>query len=255
MNQSTQDLDIKSLNFKSFTFKPALIPSVVTIALLYLMISLGIWQLDRADYKANLQSIIESKQGLDAIPLNSIGELEQDWLYQPVFTQGKYDQKHQIFFDNQVNNMVTGYSVFTPLKLSETHGILVNRGWLAQGKTRADLPDIVITNDLDIKTISGLLSKPPSKGLVLSSMANNYEVWPAVLQYIDPQEIEKQLDYKLLPMVLIINKSKETDLDVKPIKINMRSEKHTAYAFQWFALSLALLIIYIVVNSKRKNKA
>ena len=255
MNQSMPDINLKSENYNKFSFKPSIIPSVVTVALLYLMVSLGIWQLDRADYKANLQSIIESKQGLDAIPLKTIGELEKDWLYQPVLTQGEYDIKHQIYFDNQVNNMLAGYSVFTPLKLSDTHGILVNRGWLAQGKTRSDLPDISIDTEHRIKTISGLLSRPPSKGLVLSSMANNYDVWPPVLQYIDPQEIEQQLDYKLLPMVLIINHSEDTNLEIKPVKINMRSEKHTAYAFQWFALSLALLIIYIVVNSKRKNKA
>ena len=236
---------------KPFYFKPTLIPSLVTIILLYLMISLGFWQLDRAEYKASLQSIIESKQNLHAISLKSIGQSEADWLYQPVFTSGTYDTEHQIYFDNQVHKMVAGYSVFTPLKISPTHAILVNRGWLAQGKRRDQLPEINI-NTIQIQNISGLLAAPPSKGLVLSSMANNYASWPAVLQYIDTNEIEAQLDYKLLPMVLIINDVKHTDLDIMPIKINMRSEKHTAYAFQWFALSLALLIIYIVVNSKRK---
>ena len=54
-------------------------------------------------------------------------------------------------------------------------------------------------------------------------------------------------------MVLVLNKVDQTPLEILPIKVNMRSEKHTAYAFQWFALSFALLIIYIVVNSKKQN--
>jgi len=237
---------------KPYYFKPSLIPSLVTIALLYLMISLGIWQLDRAEYKASLQTIIESRQNLDAISLSSIGQREIDWLYQPVFTAGRYDAEHQVYLDNQVHNMVVGYSVFTPLKLTNDLAILVNRGWVPQGKTREQLPEINMSTVL-IQNLSGLLASPPSKGLVLSSMANNYASWPVVLQYVDTNELEAQLGYKLMPMVMIINDTKHTSFDIMPIKVNMRSEKHTAYAFQWFALSLALFIIYIVVNSKRKN--
>ena len=244
---------MQGIYIKSYYFKPSLLPSLLTIALLYLMVSLGFWQLDRAEYKGNLQSIIESRQSIQAIDLSMVSEDESDWLYRPVYTRGYYDFKHTIFYDNQVNNMVVGYSVFTPLKLSEDLGILVNRGWVAQGKSRSELPKLEPTDVAQIHKISGLLANSPSKGLVLSSMANNYQSWPVVLQYIDTKEIAKQLDYKLMPMVLIINKNKDTELEVMPVKVNMRSEKHTAYAFQWFSLSLALLIIYIVVNSKRKS--
>jgi len=212
------------------------------------MISLGLWQIDRADYKANLQSLIESKQGSTAIALNAIAKEEKDWLYQPVFVSGQFDNQHQLMLDNQVNEMVAGYSVFTPLKLSDDLGILVNRGWLPLGASRAELPDVSV--NAVIQRIEGLTAKPPSKGLVLSSNANNYAKWPSVLQYIDVPEIEKQLNYKLMPMVIIMNQVEQTQLKTLPIKINMRSEKHTGYAFQWFGLSLALFIIYIVVNTK-----
>jgi len=240
------------IQIKHYNFKATLIPSIVTLALLYIMISLGFWQLDRADYKANLQSIIESKQGKQAIPLNSIAEEEDNWLYQPVFATGQYDQQHQIFLDNQVHNRVAGYSVFTPLKISDDLAILVNRGWLALGTSRERLPDITLNSQ--VLRIDGLTAHPPSKTLVLSSNANSYEQWPTVLQYIDIKEIEKQLNYKLMPMVIIMNQAEQTVLEPLPIKINMRSEKHTAYAFQWYGLSLTLFIIYIVVNTKRTKQ-
>lgn len=242
------------IHIKNFVFKPNLIPSIITCVLLYLMMSLGNWQLDRADYKANLQSIIESRQSIEPALLSAlINKHEDDWLYHPVTTTGEFDTLHQIYYDNQVHNMVAGYNVFTPLKITETTGILINRGWLPVGRSRTKLPDI------DLKTsgvinITGLLSLPPSKGVILSNTPNGYLQWPVVLQYIDIIEIQKILGYKLLPMVIILNDSKQTALEVMPIKINMRSEKHTAYAFQWFALSLTLLIIYIVVNTKKLNK-
>ena len=241
------------IKFKQYIFKPALIPSIITVALLYLMISLAMWQLDRADYKANLQSIIESRQDLNPVPLDSAPNNQDDWLYLPVTTAGTFDTEHQFFLDNQVNNMTAGYSVFTPLKLSDNHAILVNRGWLAQGNDRNRLPDITINQYDAAINYSGLLANPPSAGLVLSSDANSYKQWPAVLQYIDITEIQKHLDYELKPMVLVLNKVEQTPFEILPIKVNMRSEKHTAYAFQWFALSFALLIIYIIVNSKKQN--
>jgi len=242
------------IHIKNYIFKPSLIPSIITCALLYTMISLGNWQLERADYKSNLQSIIESRQSIDPVDLNSlINKKEEDWLYHPVIASGEYDTQHQIYYDNQVHNMVAGYSIFTPLKLSDTSGILVNRGWLPVGKSRDLLPNIDLPTN-DTVSITGLMSLPPSKGVVLSDAANGYVQWPAVLQYMDTTEIEKLLGYKLLPMVLVINDSKNTALDVMPIKINMRGEKHTGYAFQWFALSLTLLIIYIVVNTKKINQ-
>lgn len=242
---------MSGIKIKQYTFNPTIIPSIVTFALLYVMISLGLWQLDRADYKANLQTLIESKQGTQPIALSDISKNEEQWLYQPVFVSGTYDVTHQIYLDNQVHNMVAGFSIFTPLMISDNEAILVNRGWLPLGANRTDLPDINIRDDTHL--ISGLTTRPPSKGLVLSSNANIYDKWPTILQYIDIQEIEKNLNYKLLPMVLLMNHESETPLKTLPIKINMRSEKHTAYAFQWYGLSIALLIIYIVVNTKKLN--
>lgn len=242
---------MSGIKIKQYTFNPTIIPSIVTFALLYVMISLGLWQLDRADYKANLQTLIESKQGTKPIALSGINKNEDQWLYQPVFVSGTYDLNHQIYLDNQVHNMVAGFSIFTPLRISDKEAILVNRGWLPLGANRTNLPVINIRDDMHL--ISGLTTRPPSKGLVLSSNANIYDKWPTILQYIDIQEIEKNLHYKLLPMVLLMNHESETPLTILPIKINMRSEKHTAYAFQWYGLSIALLIIYIVVNTKKHN--
>lgn len=243
---------MSGIKIKHYTFNPGLIPSLATIIMLYIMISLGFWQLDRADYKAKLQTLIESKQDSPSIPLHSIAKEEDNWLYQPVFINGKFDAQHQIYLDNKVHKMVAGYNVFTPFILPNNQAILVNRGWLPIGGSRLILPDIAI--DTQTLRIDGLVAKPPSKGVILMDNANNYQQWPSVLQYIDLQEIQTALGYELLPMVIIMNQAQQTVLKTLPIKINMRSEKHHAYAFQWYGLSLTLFIIYIVVNLKNNRK-
>lgn len=241
---------MQAIRFKHYAFKPALVPTLVTIALLYVMISLGFWQLDRAEYKSNLQTIIESRQQLSSIELTLLDFKSDNWMYTPAYTQGEYDTQHHILLDNQIHNAQAGYSVLTPFKINETTAILVNRGWISHSGHRDQLPDLTL--DRTGLTLNGIITPPPATGLVLSDNANTYVKWPTVLQYINTREIQQQLPYNLLPGIFTLNNAEDTRYTVLPIHISMRSEKHTAYAFQWFALSLALIIIYIVVNTKSR---
>lgn len=247
-------INLPAIKIKQYEFKPALIPTLVTVALLYTMISLGFWQLDRAEYKQNLQTIIESRVGQLPVSIDKVSMDNDMWLFHPVKITGKYNSARQIFLDNQVNNTQAGYSVFTAFQLQNNQYILVNRGWLPVGNDRSQLPDIDLSNANVLQSITGVLSPVPAKGLVLSDSANNYNNWPVVLQYIDIAEIQRQTGYSFMPMVLILDVDNDNPLQPMPYSISMRSEKHTAYAFQWFALSLALIIIYIVVNLKRTDK-
>ncbi len=243
---------MQGIQLKHYLFKATLLPTLVTLILLCVMTWLAFWQLDRAEYKNNIQTQIENKQGTSAISIFNLADEEKNWLYQPVFATGKFDNDHNIYLDNQVHDMVAGYSIFTPLLLSDNKAVLVNRGWLPLGKSRATLPDVSI--DARMRRISGLATNPPSSGLILSSDVNFFENWPTVLQYINLMQIEKEIGYKLIPIILTMNNEKQTTLKPLPIKINMRAEKHTAYAFQWFGLSLALLTIYFVVNTTNTKK-
>lgn len=244
---------IPAIQFNNIQFKPAILTSLITLVLLYIMISMGLWQLDRADYKSNLQTIIEARKNLQPISMDLIQLTDDKWMFQPAIVQGEWDLTQQMLLDNQVNNGQAGYRVYTPLMLGPDKAILVDRGWLPVGADRSILPELSF-DATEFSRWQGTLVPSPSKGLVLSDMANRYSEWPLRLQYIDSQEISAHTGYDLLPFVLQLNSS-HTALDVLPIKVNMRSEKHTAYAFQWFALSFALLIIYIIVNSKKIKPA
>jgi len=243
---------MSGIRFKHYIFKPTFIPSLVTLALLGLMVWLGLWQLDRAAFKNNIQSQIESNKNKDEIAIFDLTDKKNDSLYQPVFASGRFDVEHQIYLDNQIHNGVTGYTVFTPMWLSDFKTILVNRGWVPLGKSRSILPEAPI--DSRVRHIHGFIANAPSSGIKLSDNANTYKSWPAVLQYIDIKEIGKKIASELMPVILVMNREKETTLKPLPVNISMRSEKHTAYAFQWFGLSLALFIIYIVVNTTNTQK-
>ena len=144
-----------------------------------------------------------------------------------------------------------GYDVYTPLKLSDGSAILVNRGFLPLGRTRQDLPKF---ETLDSRiNLTGLLNNPPSKTIVLAENVNEVSTWPVVLQYVDLNEIETVLGYSVFNMVLWLDKEEDDGFRRKLPELNLDSDKNKGYAFQWYAMTVVLLLIYIVVNTKKRN--
>lgn len=248
---SIYNISLFTISFGKLEFKPALFPTLVTLFFLYLLITLGQWQLGRADYKSNIQNMINERKNLTPIQLELVPTNIDDRMFLPVNVEGKFDNRHQILLDNRVVNHQAGYNVYTPLIRENGSTLLVDRGWIKQGRTRQDIPDIFI-DDQHTK-LEGILSKAPSRGLILSENVNQYQQWPAAAQFIDLDEIESSLGYPLYPMILILNKDHSSVLHREPIAFKMNSAKHLGYAFQWFALATALIIIYLVVNTKREG--
>jgi len=245
------NIPLFTISFGKLEFKPTLIPTLVTLIFLYLLITLGQWQLERADYKSNIQNRINERKNLQPTQLELVPTDLDDRMFLPVKIEGRFDNSHQILLDNRVVNHQAGYNVYTPLVRDNGPALLVDRGWIKQGRTRQDIPDIFI-EDHHTK-LEGILSKTPSRGLILSEDVNQYQHWPAAAQYIDLDEIKTSLGYPLYPMILILDKDHSSTLHREPIAFKMNSAKHFGYAFQWFGLATALVIIYLVVNTKREG--
>lgn len=241
-----------SISIASYRFSPGIFSTLITAAFLYTMMSLGFWQLDRADFKDTLQQKIEQRKNLSAVVLGDLPESSDDRRYLPVKIDGVYDTEHSFLLDNKTFKGRVGYHIYTPFKVSESKAILISRGFIELGKSRDVLPEIITVEEAI--EIQGLLDLPPSSALVLAENVQQTERWPVVLQYIDLDEIAKILGYELYDMVVWLDETAndksagfyEYDLPV----LNLNAAKNNGYAFQWFTMTLALFIIYIVVNTK-----
>jgi len=241
-----------SIRISSYHFNPGVFSTLATIVLLYTMISLAFWQLDRAEFKATLQQKIIERKSLSASAITELPASKESRRFLPVRLQGEFDDQHSFLLDNKTFDGRVGYHVFTPVKLNNFKTILVNRGFVSLGKTRDQLPK-VDAPDGKIE-ISGLLDMAPSRTLVLAENVQETSRWPVVLQYVDLIEIEQILDYELYDMVLWLNPDEAGSFEYDLPVLNLNAAKNNGYAFQWFAMSLALFIIYTVVNTKRKNR-
>lgn len=239
------------MRFGGFEFTPGLLPTLVTVALLSLLFGLGKWQLDRAAWKQalidrELEISHQSPQPLLDV-LASGGVLD----FRPVVASGRYDLDRQLLLDNRIHQGRPGYQVLTPLRLDATNNIvLVNRGWLPLGRSRAELP--ALPGPDGVIPVSGTLARLPEKIFRLGDAEEPMSGWPQVIQHVEISTIEQRLGTAILPVILQLGSEQPHGFsrDWKPV-YGVGPEKHTAYAMQWFTLALVLMAIYAGVNTKR----
>lgn len=231
-----------------FTFK--LFPTLATLLLLPILMGLGFWQLHRAYLKHYLAADYEARSHLK--PLSMIPTKVNPTLqFYPVLLKGKYDNKHQFLLDNRIYHHQVGYEVLTPLQLTDYHIlILVNRGWIPQGESRHSLP--ILKPITGLQFIRGRLKIPSQKELVLNKMEENPGQWPRVVQKIDLSSLKDALGKPLSPYIVLLA-PKTPNGFIREWKLTTLSPtQHIAYAIQWFTFALLLLVIYIVVNVRKK---
>ena len=116
------------------TFAPRPFTTLLAIALIALLVSLGRWQLHRAEEKRVLFSAFAA--GGDTMHPIAL-QTPKVPRYSRVEATGHYDETRQILIDNMVNAERAGYFVITPFALQGGGWVLVNRGWVPLGKSRA----------------------------------------------------------------------------------------------------------------------
>lgn len=153
-----------------------------------------------------------------------------------------------ILLDNRVRGGRVGYEVVMPLRLAGTQmHILVNRGWIAGTGDRQRLPDV--TTPAEEVSIIGLAVVPGQKLYELSEEAIEGVVW----QNLTIERYVANMGYSIHP-VMIRQGNEAQDGLVRDWAISERQiNVHRSYAFQWFALAVLILFIYLAMSFKRDS--
>ncbi|MGA7802368.1 MAG: SURF1 family protein [Gammaproteobacteria bacterium] len=236
-----------------FQFRPSFWPTVVTLPLLALLVSLGFWQISRGHQKQALLHAYAERTKAPPVHLDTeliAGPAAEALRYRPVAVSGRYDSTHQFLLDNRIYRGRVGYQVFTPLRIAGTDtGVLVERGWVPLGESRERLP--LVTVPAASRRIQGLVDLPP-RIYTLGDQTDTSTAWPKVLQKIQLRLQAQQLGYRLLPVVILLGPGQPDGFvrDWHPLH-GFGPERNFGYAFQWFMLAAVLLFIYIKVNTRR----
>lgn len=240
------------MHIGSKTFKPALIPTIVFLLILPVLLRLGFWQLDRAEEKRELIELFKQQNELGPLVISDLPEIDAKLNYRKAQVEGKYNSEKQVFIDNKIHHGKTGVYVMTPFKLKNSeYSVLVNRGWVPMVIDRSALPEIKTPkNNLILNGKIKILSKKP---FMVGEKFQSNQGWPALMQWVNVADIEEKSGLKLLPYIFLLDEKEQSGYIRNWKPVVMQPEKSTSYAVQWFALALALSIIYIVVNLKESK--
>ena len=237
------------LRIGSRVFAPSWFSILLTVLLLPVFIKLGMWQLHRADEKrALMQAAAQGRQSTAPYSADAIATLPR---YQQIAVTGHYDGAHQILLDSMPSAQgQPGYRVWTPLLTDTGEMLLVDRGWLPLGVNRQQLPEIAV-NELP-RTVVGLLDELPRPGVRAGGAGVVANRWPQVLNYPKYDELQSLYPKTLAARIVLLNADQPDGYErIWQIDVGFTPERHVAYAVQWFAFAITLLVVFVAVNLKR----
>ena len=215
-----------------------------TMAVLSLFVTLGTWQLNRGDVKSDIENANNTQKTAEfasvSLPLDDI----ESWRYKRINLTGQYKTQKQFLLDNQIRDGVTGYQVLTPLYVEVFKTwVLVDRGWVALGASRNKLPNIAFESDQ--VTIKGQVYVPYDEAYSLGGIADGEDsYWPRRIQFVDYTQLSTRLGETLQPFTLRLDAQEPNGYRRDWTENNLSSEKHYGYAFQWYAMASALVVLW-----------
>jgi surfeit locus 1 family protein len=236
-----------SLSYFKYRFTPNWRMSLVAILSIAFFCYLGSWQLHRAKEKKNM--LVQSNMLANQLPAHWVIGMDNPLQYQPIYVTGYY--LPDIFLvDNQHYQHQFGYHVLTPLVLSGKKVILIDQGWVRGDNDRHRLPIIspVIDRNNQPVTLTGQAYYPSTKNWLFGDLIDDKKDNITVIELIDTQLISQFLHKSVYPFIIRLNKAKASGYVREWDIVAMSPERHNAYAFQWFAMALAVAIIFICLN-------
>lgn len=220
---------------------------VVAAAFAVACVYLGQWQWGRHEDKAARAERINNHYFAAPVPLSralprpsASLPRAQEWTL--VSATGRYAAQNLMLVRNRPNNGVFGYEVVVPLDLADGTSLLVDRGWIVNGRTAADPDAAPATPTGDITVTGWLRVGEPSLGRQMPK---------GLLASINLAEAQTQTGTPLYGAYLILRA--EVGLPGQRIVRPQPLERpdtdegpHLAYALQWwFAAPVGFVLIFV----------
>jgi surfeit locus 1 family protein len=187
-------------------------------------IALGQWQSGRADEK-------RAAAGASHVAL-----------------RGEFLPQHTVLLDNKLRQGRPGYEVVQPFHIAGDGVVLVNRGWVAAGPSRAQLPQV--------RTPGGEVN---IEGMRRAHFPHAYEPDNAkpegrVWLNATPERVASATGLALEPWVFEQHSEIDDGL-VRAWPAEPGPGKNEAYAFQWYSLAALSLILLVALGFKREKNS
>jgi surfeit locus 1 family protein len=232
-------------------FRPTFWPTVFTIPAVLLMLGLGVWQLERLQWKEALinERVMRTTAAPIALPgpADPVGDLE----YHRVQVRGEFLHDKEIFLGARSLNGNAGYHLVTPFRLADGRILFVDRGWIPLSrKAPATRAAGEVAGPVTLDAVIRL--KGTQAWMVPDNRPDlDFFFWtdlPAMARLMNLPGAETRFFLEAGPARnpggLPIGGQTRIDLP----------NDHLQYAITWFSLAGALLVIYVIYHRRPPEK-
>ena len=217
--------------------------TLFSLVCLVTFIQLGFWQLAREDEKREVLAASRAQESAPPLTARQLKDLSEPG-YLPVRLSGRYLPEPVLLLDNVVLEGRVGFEVLHLFLDDSGQRFLVNRGFVAMGRTRDTRVEIprLITSSTEIL---GKVYPGGGAPLDLESAGPVFETVPVIVQRIDIASLSAWIGEDIYPFVVRLDEGQQGALPRFWPRVVMPPEKHRGYAIQWFMMAMAVFAAWL----------
>lgn len=241
--------------------RPAFWPTLVSLPILVLSLTLGVWQMERREWKLDILQRISTNQAAPPMTLDELlsgTPLRHE--YGRVKVAGTFEHGKEFFLAARSLKNKVGMQLILPLKTDDGRIVLFDRGWVPD-RNAATQAAAQSTGRVEL---TGIVRRSQVRARFAPENAPEKNVWfqadvPLMRKMAgappDPKLDTFFLDADATPNPGGLPVGGQTRLEIP--------NDHLQYAITWFLLALALVGVYLAyhweegrleINGRRKAK-
>ena len=233
--------------FAARHFRPGWPLTIVVVASLASLVTLGTWQVQRLQWKLDLIERVEAGLAAEPVPLPATGAAMRALDHRPVTVTGLLRHDRAFAKGSQQKGGVPGTRYVVPLERDGAVPVLVDLGWVPEpfdtllGAERSVLQEpLVATLYLD---------HPPDKPPFVPANEPEARRW----FWYDTRALRDWTGlHDLAPATLVRRpRGSERSPPVADPPAMTLSNDHLGYALTWYGLAVGLLVIYLLMGRAR----
>ena len=207
---------------------------ILFIFFIFIVLSLGTWQVFRLNSKSQLISDLENNLKRNSVDFN----VDIDKEYTKVLLKKK-NLKSKIFLYH-LNKGEIGFKVIIPYEVNSSLLVLVDKGWI-----RKDKINLIKNSLLNDDIIEGYTKKIREKKLFTPK--NNIK--EDFLYSVEIDNLKKSLNKNIYPLLIIQTSKTKKDIIPNDYRVSL-SNNHLQYAITWYGLALFTIIFFLYYRKK-----
>ena len=219
---------------------------LAAMAAMALTARLGVWQMSRAEEKLAYQRDLDLQAQLPPLTPQDLVAQPELWqqVHRNIALDGKWIADKTVYLDNRSHQGQPGFWVITPMSWAPGQVVWVQRGWVARDRTDASKAAPIDTPQDNIK-LTGRVALALSQ---MTELKSTIAVEPApgqlrIQNNLSRQHMQAMVSDKVSGLVIQTGQDSDGLRRDWPV-ISQTADKNKGYAFQWFALSGLIAILY-----------